>query len=61
VKKEWILYFDQLEERNIDNNSEQSWLGGQPIFTKNDMQMNSISQRVKKMGIQDKLKHNSRH
>ena len=25
VKKEWILYFDQLEERNLELDSSKSW------------------------------------
>jgi CCR4-NOT transcription complex subunit 2 len=25
VKKEWILYFDQLEERNLESNASNSW------------------------------------
>jgi CCR4-NOT transcription complex subunit 2 len=50
VTKEWILYFDQLEERNRDLNSASAWLHSQgSIFT--DSSVQQITEKVKKMGI----------
>lgn len=52
VKKEWILYFDQLEERNRDLDSTSSWLNKGAIFS-TENELKSLTQRVKKMGIKN--------
>jgi hypothetical protein len=54
VKKEWILYFDQLEERNRDLNSMSGWLQSQDSIFK-DSSVQQVTEKVKKMGIKGSL------
>jgi CCR4-NOT transcription complex subunit 2 len=55
VKKEWILYFDQLEERNCDPNSAMSWINSQgSIFASTESEIQGVAQKVQKLGIYEK-------